>query len=246
MKISVITTTYNRKDFLLEAMESVQKSVLIPLGASFEHIIYDDASTDGTEKLFEHSKFNNVSYIRGEKNCGQSFGKNRAIEQAKGDYIFFLDSDDVLLGRTLYHFAKMAETHPETAWITSDFIHSDKNLAYRIGEDYYGWDFKSPKEMLEAIFRGEHFIQGNVFFKKEVFLALGGFDEDMRMAEDLDLFIRFLIKGNMPKYSPHISHIHRVHGNNLSIAETRERHMAHLLDLKRKYESELKVLGIKV
>ncbi len=245
MKISVITTTYNRKDFLKEAMESVQKSVLTPLSISVEHVIYDDASTDGTESLFAH-KADNVIYIRGDKNRGQSFGRTRAIKKATGDYIFLLDSDDVVLERTFYHFIYEALNHPEIDWITSDFIHADRDLRYLVGEDYYGWNFKDPREMLEAIFTGDHFIQSNVFFKKEIFVEVGGFDETMRMAEDLDLFTRFLLLGSMPRYSPHASHIHRIHGENLSIGETRDKHMKNLIILKEKYKKELKALHIRV
>jgi glycosyltransferase involved in cell wall biosynthesis len=243
MKISVITTTYNRKDFLQQTIESVHRSALGPLDIDLEHIIYDDASTDGTETLFEHP-LPHIKYIRGAENKGQSYGRNRAIEQAHGDYIFLIDSDDVILGRCLHNFALSAEMHPETAWFISGFLQSDEHLAYMIGKDYFPWNFEDVDSYLKAIFRGEHFIQSNVFFKKQTFHEVGGFDESMRMSEDIDLFIRFLLAGHMPRYCGFNSHIHRHHGKNLSEKVTVETHKEHIKSLLFKYETELKKRGI--
>ncbi len=247
MKISVITTTYNRKILLQEAMESIERSICIPLPIEFEHIVYDDASTDGTEKLFEGDRWKKVIYIRGVVNKGQSFGKNRAIEKATGEYIFLLDSDDVVVSRTLYNFAKLASEKTTTAWFTSDFLRTNNALAYEIGEDYYGWDFATIEAMLQSIFRGEHFLQSNVFFRKDLFHASGGFDESMNMGEDLDLYIRFLVQGGaLPYHASHISHLHRNHENNVSSGITQEKHMEQVKFLRQKYVDELSRLGVRV
>jgi len=220
MEISVITTTFNRINFLQECIASFFASVLVPLEEEFklEYIIYDDASTDGTELLFQENKFPGVKYIREEINKGPSYGRNRAIGEAQGDYIFVIDSDDVMLQRTIYNFARNIKKYPDTDWFISDFLRVDADLKYMKENDYYGWEFDSPGSMLSSIFKNEHFIQHNVCFKRKLFLKAGGYNEQMRMAEDLDLYVRFLLNNSMPKYCGFISHLHRMHDGNLSAA----------------------------
>ncbi|MES2436739.1 MAG: glycosyltransferase [Patescibacteria group bacterium] len=247
MKISVISTTYNRKDLLKQTIESVQKSIVAPLDSvEFEHIIYDDASTDGTEELFKDNPWKNVKYIRGEENKGPSYGRNRAIEACTGDYIFLIDSDDIILQRTLHNFAICALEHPQTQWFVSSFLHVDNDLKYIVGDDYYTWNFKDTHEMLTAIFKGEHFIQSSVFFTKDIFFKAGMFDENLSMGEDLDFFIRVLLLDEMPKFEAFISHLHRFHTSNLSDGITKEKHLKQIDFFREKYSAELAKAQIKV
>src|SRR3990167_1903115 len=142
MKISIVTATYNRKEFLQDAIESVQKSILDPLqGVSFEHIIYDDGSYDGTHTMFPNEEWKNICYYRAERNEGVASAKVAAVAKATGDYVYILDSDDVIVGRALYNFASEAIKNPSIAWFVSDFLRVNDHLQYLIGEDYYGWNF---------------------------------------------------------------------------------------------------------
>lgn len=239
MKISIITPTYNRRAFLAETIRSVLASVLIPhTDVSFEYIIYDDGSTDGTPELFKGQAYPSVRYIRNEKNQGQSKARNDAVAEAAGEYLFFLDSDDIILERTLYNFAKKAKQSPGSSWFTADFLHVDAELKY-INDDYYGWDFKDIPDMLGSIFKGEHYIQQNIFIKKEAFIEAGMFDPAMKMGEDLDLAVRLLLRGHMPERCDFISHLHRVHRENLSGGVTKEMHLKSALELKAKYSKHL-------
>ncbi|MFS8130663.1 MAG: glycosyltransferase [Candidatus Dojkabacteria bacterium] len=224
MKVSIITSTYNRKNFLEECIKSVQSLKCEPLDIEIEHIVYDDASTDGTDELFTSNKYSNTTYIRGESNKGPAEGRNIAIKKATGDYIFVLDSDDIILQRTIHNFVSVAIENPTTDWFISGFLRVDEKLTYSIGNDYYGWRFSSIENMLDSVFKGEHFIQHNVFFKKELFTKVGGYNSEMRMAEDLDLFVRFLLNKSMPKNIDSISHLHRIHGGNLSAGKDLESH----------------------
>ena len=237
MKISIITPTYNRKDLLAETMKSVQAMTLIPLkGVEWEHIVYDDASTDGTQELFKGSSFPNTRYIRSDKNQGQSKTKNDAVMEATGEYIFFLDSDDIILSRTLYNFAVKALESPDAGWFIADFLRVDGSLRYIIGQDYFGWKFKDTNEMIDAIFKGEHFMQYCFMMKKSVFIEAGMCDPKLKMAQDIDLCLRVLMKGYMPVRCDFISHLHRFHESNMSNGSTMETHMKDMAMLKKKYE----------
>lgn len=240
MKISVITTVYNQKDFILETIDSVQQSLFAPYtDITWEHLIYDDASTDGTIAILRTITQPNIRCVYGITNRGPSHGRNMLMKEATGDYIFMIDGDDIILQRTLHNFIREAKNNPTSSWFIADFLRVDEQLRYLSGQDYYGWPFKSTQEMLAAIFRGEHFIQSNVFFKKSLFQEVGGFDETMKMTEDLDLFIRFLLKGHLPHYASFPTHLHRIHPRNLSTGVTFEKHQEHMRYLYKKYSPEL-------
>lgn len=245
LKISVITASYNRAKFLPDTIVSVQRSKLTPLrDISIEHIIYDDGSQDRTLALLESLTYDNTIYLSHSENRGQAFARNQAIKFATGDYLFILDSDDVILERALYNFSRLALQHPEVSWFTSDFLRVDSQLRYLNGQDYYGWQFNSCLEMLQAIFKGQHFLQGNVFVKREVFVEVGGYDDTLHMAEDLDLYIRLALAGYLPHYSTFMSHLHRSHVSNISKDVTVAKHLVDVNSLKHKYSSELAALGI--
>lgn len=248
MKISIITATYNQKDYLRQTIESVQASLFLPYkDIEWEHLIYDDASTDGTDLMLKQENWPHVTYIRGTENKGgPSYGKNLLVERATGDYIFMIDHDDILLQRTLHNFIRYARKEPDRAWFTGDFLRVDTELRYLPKEDYYTWEYKNTTEMLESIFRGEHFIQSNVFFKRSLFLEVGGFDTSRPIDQDLDLFIRFLLKGHLPLYCPFITHLHRFHPTNLSTGVTMDKHLTLVKELAQKYHQELEKLKIKI
>ena len=93
--ISVVIPTFNRRDRLLEAIDSVLQQV----GHSIEIIIVDDGSTDGTKNAIDKLD-NKVRYFY-QSNQGQSVARNLGIEKSKGEYIAFLDSDDLWLAGKL-------------------------------------------------------------------------------------------------------------------------------------------------
>jgi GT2 family glycosyltransferase len=155
-----------------------------------------------------------------------------------------LDDDDLLLQRTLYHYAAAIEANPGRPWLVADFLRVDEQARYLPNEDYYAWKFDSPTAMLTAIFRAEHFIQGNVCYSKALLDEVGGYDPELAMAEDLDLYVRFLLAGQLPVICPHYSHLHRFHSANVSQGVDAAKHNADLRVIYDKYAEQLKALGI--
>ena len=89
--ISVIIPTYNRAGTLLAAAQSVLQQTY----RDIELIIVDDGSTDDTSKVVSALQDGRVRYIPLGKNCGACAARNRGIDEAKGEYIAFQDSDDL-------------------------------------------------------------------------------------------------------------------------------------------------------
>ena len=88
-KVSVIVPTYNRADRLEEAL----RSIISQTYKDFELIVVDDGSTDNTPKVMQ--SFPGAQYLAMEKNSGVSKARNLGLACAKGQFICFLDSDDL-------------------------------------------------------------------------------------------------------------------------------------------------------
>ena len=89
--VSIITPTYNCAKFIAATFESVLNQTY----QNFEMIIVDDASKDNTEEVVKSFKDKRIKYIRLSKNSGPAVARNRAMEEARGKYMAFLDSDDL-------------------------------------------------------------------------------------------------------------------------------------------------------
>lgn len=94
VKVSVIIPVYNSEKYIVKCLESVRNQTL----AEIEIICVDDCSTDSSRKLLEDyvSRDERIRLLHNEKNMGLSFTRNRALEEAAGEYVQFLDSDDYL------------------------------------------------------------------------------------------------------------------------------------------------------
>ena len=112
------------------------------------------------------------------------------------------------------------------------------------GHAHYAWQFQTPREMLQAVFRAEHFIQGNVCCSHALFDQVGGYDGELQMAEDLDLYVRFILAGHLPVVCTHISHLHRFHASNVSIGVNADKHNTDLRVTYEKYGAQLEALVI--
>jgi glycosyltransferase involved in cell wall biosynthesis len=248
MHFTVITPTHQRRELLPEAVASVRASISAPLDFSLEHLIYDSGSRDGTAAYLREAAAQPGPPLRHWHSPGRLLageGRNRLIAEAAPDaWIVPLDDDDILLQRTLHNYAAQIQAHPGRAWLVADFLRVDDTGRYLPNEDYYAWQFETPTAMLHAIFRAEHFIQGNVCYSRAFVDEVGGYDGELKMAEDLDLYVRFLLAGQLPVVCPHISHLHRFHARNVSIGVDAETHNADLRVIYQKYAKQLKALGV--
>lgn len=177
--VSVIIPTYNRRAFLVEAVESVRAQDYRPL----EVIVVDDGSTDDTKKAL--SAFSTVTYIN-QTNLGPSAARNRGIACAQGAFITFLDSDDLWLPTKLSVQIALMEKNPGPAVIYTDEIWMRKGVQVnpgKIHKKYSGWIY--PRCLPLCIIS-----PSSVMIRREVFDHLGTFDENLMVCEDYDLWLR--------------------------------------------------------
>lgn len=182
--ISVVIPTYNRADYLPEALESVFSQTF----TDYEVIVVDDGSTDGTREIL--AKWIKAGRLRYEyqENAGVSAARNRGIRLAKGRYAALLDADDIFLPPKLEKQVALFERVPGLGFVHSNFSKFDeagKDLGVRDTTRYagriYPWMLQEWSLLLGT---------SSLMFRREVVLEIGGFDERMSWAEDIDLYRR--------------------------------------------------------
>lgn len=242
----ILTPTRNRLGFLRENIESVRMSSLAPLEIELVQVLHDCGSEDGTAAWLESLKDDpRLRVVLSPHAIPPGRARNMAAAAAPGDFIMPLDDDDLILQRTAHHFLH-ALREEGAQWAVADFVSIDESGRYLPGKDYYAWRFGSADEMLQAIFSGRHYIQGNVCFSRKLFEAVGGYAEDMKTAEDLELYTRFLLEAGLPVYVPMISHLHRLHDLNISRTVDKDRYNRDMSDIYERHRSKLEKRGIRL
>ncbi len=122
--VSIIIPAYNAQKYIEATIQSVLKQTY----TNWNLIIINDGSTDDTEKIIK-SNFtdNRITYIY-QENGGVSKARNNGIENAKGEYIAFLDADDFWLPENLGEKVKVLNNNPDVDWVYSNMYESDPFL----------------------------------------------------------------------------------------------------------------------
>ena len=109
ISISIVIPVYNTEKYICQCVDSILKQSF----QDFEIIIIDDASTDASYEIVKqkYSNLEKVKILRNADNLRQGLTRNIGIKAAKGKYLYFMDSDDVLLPKCLEHLYTEAEKH---------------------------------------------------------------------------------------------------------------------------------------
>lgn len=188
--VSIIIPTYNRRDIVVTAIKSA-------LNQSYRHteiIVVDDGSTDNTGITID-SLNAGIKFIY-QDNKGASAARNLGIKSSAGEYIAFLDSDDVWAVDKLKMQIECFTNHPDIGLV-------DTNVQF---EDSHGNTVPSSKNFnlmkphencmrdLPNVFKFPYLGTSTVMIKKSVLDDVGGFDVNLKTAEDLDLWLRIARK----------------------------------------------------
>ena len=208
--ISIIIPAYNNAQFLGEAIESV-KAQTYPY---WEIIVVDDGSTDNTPEVATNY-YEEIQYVR-QSNLGHSVARNTGLSIAKGDYILFLDSDDLLLKHSLEKLSVFLDLNPEYGAVYSDgyYCDRDKNIIQTISKqrpaNYSGEILE--KLVCYSLISAIHsaMIRAQIIHENEIY-----FDKHMISGEDWDFFIQL---GSHTKigYVDIPTCLYRIHGGNIT------------------------------
>ncbi|HAP3151589.1 glycosyltransferase family 2 protein [Escherichia coli] len=207
IKFSYIIPTYNRYEKLKETVSSILKQN----GDQFEIIIIDDGSSDNSHKIIEHYNNNKIKYYYN-VNSGVSIARNLGFKYAKGDFIIFLDSDDLVTKDQLIIFENAIINNPDYDIYFSSYVfwHSLTNQCIERKEitkgSYYDF-FKDCINGIQPCFPGCVCISRNIIEKKEFI-----FEPNCNFGEDQKLWVELF--SNHKCYSiPEITMKYRVDSN---------------------------------
>lgn len=214
--ISIIMPVFNGEKYIAQAI----KSVIAQTYPNWELIIVDDGSTDDTSNVIHQFKNAKIKYIY-QNNQGPSAARNRGLDIAQGDYIAFLDADD------LYHEQKLArqvtflKENPNVDIIYNDVKVVDESL-HEINELKSEGIYESKEDFLAMLlFRQIVPLPPSIMAKRKCFESGIRFNTNYVHGEDYDLTIRLAQKYQYA-YLPQPLYIYRRHLNNLTNAHNKQ------------------------
>jgi len=179
--VSVVIPTYNSAHFLREAIASVHAQQWPAL----EIIVVDDGSTDDTETVVNAlSGSGDLRFIR-QENAGAASARNTGIAAAKGEWIAFLDADDVWLPGKLTNQLAELEKRPNAA-----FSYTNVTLRSATGEENDLECGNADRPLLLQLIGGNLFATPTVVVRRDSLQKIGLFAPQLRTGEDWDMWMR--------------------------------------------------------
>lgn len=209
-RVSVVIPAFNVESCIAEAIDSVRGQRRPP----DEIIVVDDGSTDGTAAVVA-GYAPAVRYIP-QNNAGPSAARNRGIEEAGGEWIAFLDSDDVWLPDKLAVELDILGRNPDLVWVCSNhllqFFGEDApfpRIDPALAENYLGVG-DTFESFLQAIDRGIGWDPTAFTVRKDVLQEVGRFRVGLNYAEDLDLCLRIAHRYPRVGFAKELLAVHQV------------------------------------
>ncbi len=183
--ISIIIPAYNAEHTIIETIQSVQKQTL----SDFELIIINDGSTDQTLNLLNNIQDSRLKVFSYE-NGGVSVARNHGISQAKGEFIAFLDADDLWTPDKLELQLAALQQNPE-AGVAYSWIYNmgEKGEFFQVGHQV---SFEG--NVLAKLLIGNFLANGsNPLIRKQAIESVGKFDSTLTYGEDWEFYLRLAV-----------------------------------------------------
>jgi len=234
--VSVIIPTYNREKTIVRAIQSVLNQTY----TNIEVIVVDDGSVDNTAEIVGNIKDKRVKYISLEQNSGPSNARNVGVQNAKGEWIAFQDSDDVWNENKLQKQITYANGNPQFSMVYCPYkLILSNNESYVVPSKFY----KGTQEgdMLDSLLIQNIIGTPTILIRKDAFKEVGGFDVSYRALEDWELVLRIAQKYKIGFVSEVLVNAYLLNGgvssNTGAYYESRCRMVA-------EYRNEMERLGI--
>jgi glycosyltransferase involved in cell wall biosynthesis len=221
---SILTAAFDASATVSAAVESVLRQT----EASWELIVVDDGSTDGTaDRVRAYAEDPRVRLIA-QENRGLSGARNRALDAASGRYIALLDADDLYMPSYLTAMRDALERDPDAGFAYTDAWLLD-DATGRIARRTAMADQRPPasappdaRELLRELI-GRNFVYVSATVRREALDAVGPFDVSLPSLEDYDLWLRLAAGGFRAVRAPGVHAVYRRRAGSMSSNEPRMR-----------------------
>jgi len=202
--VSVIIPTYNRNGYLKEAIESCIAQTYRPI----ECIIVDDGSTDGTQKLIEglqtvldESFF--LKYIY-QNNAGSQVARNTGSDASTGEFIQYLDSDDLLYPKKIERQVAFLREYPGCDAVWGDWAKGTKadNIIIRS---------VARQDLLTQMLTEHCIVNFSFLMRRAIVEKIGLWDIKIKRNQEIDFQVRGLLAGAKYEHQPQIGGLWRIH-----------------------------------
>lgn len=211
--ISAVVPCYNASAYVSDAIDSLRRQTC----ADMEIIAVDDGSKDNTREILDqHAGEDRRVRIVAQPNRGLPAARNAGLRVAGGEYVCFLDADDVLLPDKVEKQLAFLDRNPDCDLVYSDYLIGDTRLdpvgliAVRI----------PPGDTLDAFACRNWFAPMVPLLRRSLVERVGEFDESLRAAEDWDYWIRCAKAGRF-RYLPGAVGIYRTHPSQMHLDHNR-------------------------
>ncbi len=222
-KISICIPTYNRKEYVSQALQSA----LDQKYENLEIVVVDDGSSDGTQELVRGFEDLRIRYFRNEVNRGRPYTRNRCIDEARGEFLLWLDDDDVLQENIVEEYVGLLQEYPDVQILYGALKRFQSDAMMVDPQDFY----QNNKTLLNILLTGGCPLPNpGTMVKKELYEKFGKYDEEFLRAQDYEFWSRVVLKASIKKYNGVSCH-YRVHENNISAGS--------VVDVDTSYESKI-------
>lgn len=187
--VSVVVTCYNYGAYVAECLVSIQRQTF----DGFEVIIVDDGSTDNSyEQIALFLKDKRFRYVK-QENGGQANAKNRGVKESQGEFIAFLDADDLWLPVKLEkQISLFAQQEVGIVYSGVSYIDTENKP---MSKEILGKYLQPQRGRVTNFFIYDNFVPfSSAIVRRSCFDSLGMFDESLAMGIDWDLWLRFSTK----------------------------------------------------
>jgi glycosyltransferase involved in cell wall biosynthesis len=206
-QVSVIIPSYNQARFVGATVESV----LAQTYPDVEVIVVDDGSTDDTQAVLAAYR-ERIRYIY-QENKGLAGARNTGFLASHGDYLLFLDSDDLIYPDKLARHVSFLEAEPDFGLVYSAWQQIDEDGTRVLGEVRPNKQGQLLKELLRRSF---FFFASAAVMRRECLERVGLFDESLRWSEDADMWLRLARAGYAFGYLDQPLLQYRIHANSMT------------------------------
>lgn len=203
-RLSIVTISYNQKEFLHECIESI----LSQLHEADQYIVVDPGSTDGSRELVSSYGDSIVQVF--EQDRGPADGLNHGFSVASNEFLYFLNADDVLIDGALNLMREAIIRHRSTDVFCFGGYLVDRRLEHLRPMRCFGFTARRMMNCSTTVF------QQGVVLKKAHFDLVGGFNANNNTCWDAELFFRLSLAGCSFRDMPEMISLFRLHENSIT------------------------------